>query len=148
MNKPTCLCLVALICMGSALAGCNNAPAKSSARIVVPAKPPTCDILRNYTQQDRTTFGPPLSYTAAAGDLSSAECLLRTGSDADATAPTGMTPLIAAIKKGHSEMVRLLLRYGANPNKRSQTGEKPLDAAYAKRNRTIIQMLKNAGATS
>lgn len=148
MNKRTNLCLISLICLGNMLSGCNNPPVNSAARVVAPTQAPACNILRNYTQQDRATFGPPLSYAATAGDLNSAECLLRTGVDANAADPVGMTPLVAAIKKGNSEMVRLLLHYGANPNKRSKIGGKPLDAAYVKRNQAIIQLLKSAGATS
>lgn len=147
MKNHLYLSLATLYVISSLLVGCNNIPAKSAVKPTAASKP-ACTILNHYTSQDMATFGPPLSYAANSGDLLAAECLLKTGSNANATDPTGATPLVAAIMKRNSEMVRLLLQYGANPNKGRRDGGKPLDIAYAKRHQTIIHLLKNAGATS
>ncbi|MBU0655146.1 MAG: ankyrin repeat domain-containing protein [Gammaproteobacteria bacterium] len=146
MKNHRHLSLATLFLTGGILVGCNNIPAKPAVKPSSASKP-ACTILDHYTPQDMATFGPPLSYAANSGDLLAAECLLKTGSDANATDPTGTTPLVAAIMKRNSEMVRLLLQYGANPNKGRRDGEKPLDIAHAKRHQTIIHLLKNAGAT-
>ena len=131
----------------SIVTGCLHTLPQPPVRYASVERQPACIILATYTPQDRATFGPPLSYAASSGDLGSADCLLKAGNDADATNPQGVTPLIAAIKKGDSEMVRLLLHHRASPNK-SSNGITPLEAAYTKRNQTVIGLLKHAGAST
>ena len=53
---------------------------------------------------------------AEAGDLTTAEDLLRRGVDVDATGPSGGTALWDAVHRGQIDMIRFLLDRGADPN--------------------------------
>ena len=83
------------------------------------------------------------------GDVAGVRDLLNNGADPN-TAPgpndKGMTALMFAAWKGHSEIVRLLARAGANVNAVSQTGATPLIYAANAGSQESVRILLNHGA--
>src|SRR5215217_4712547 len=61
------------------------------------------------------TTMPDLLSAALAGDAGSVRHLLEGGADVDVRGAWGVTPLMEAAGRGHTEVVKLLLEYGADP---------------------------------
>jgi uncharacterized lipoprotein YbaY len=84
---------------------------------------------------------------AARGNIAEVRRLLDNGTPVDGRqSGTGWTPLITAIRAGHTEVASLLLDRGANPNTAGVTGYTPLMAATQARNARAIQLLLLRGA--
>lgn len=58
----------------------------------------------------------PLCIAAAFGNLDIMSCLLENGDDINAAIRTGLTPLMLAVQKYHSNAVNYLLEQGADVN--------------------------------
>jgi len=54
-----------------------------------------------------------LYWAATSGNLATVRFLIKLGSDIDARAKNGLTPLGVALKHNHPEVVRLLKKHGA-----------------------------------
>ncbi len=92
------------------------------------------------------TLAKELGYAAGRGDRVAVEDLLEAGADVNAT-QVGRTPLIAAVRNGHSEIIDLLVGRGANVDGRDGDGRTALThAAIAGRERMLRALFKN-GAT-
>jgi len=120
----------------------------------------------SHTTQDRAVLGSQLSYAVSSGNLTLAKTLIFGGEDVNAPNPVGETPLIIAIKKGDSSMLRLLLKHGAQPNylatgtdscnrllDLASAGDTrfytlPLDIARKKGKQNIVRLLEQHGAKS
>lgn len=128
--------------------------------------PKTDQAKQSYTKKEQATFAPPLFYAVTSGNLTFVKELLFNGEDVNASNPKGETPLVIAIKKGDSAMLRLLLKHGAQPNyldvgtascnrirAKTSAGETrfytlPLDIARKKRKQNIVRLLIQYGAKS
>ncbi|EFJ15138.1 hypothetical protein SELMODRAFT_118824 [Selaginella moellendorffii] len=84
--------------------------------------------------------------TAARGDATELRELIRAGGDASYANPsTGLTPLIAAAKAGHSEVVRVLLNAGAPWNALDRSGRCAGDYAMDAGHQDCYDILLDAG---
>ena len=72
--------------------------------------------LRRRGPTNRANGFTPLLFAARSGDLESAQILLNAGADVNTTADDGMSALVLATVRAHTEMVTLLLERGADPN--------------------------------
>lgn len=154
--------VVLLISVLFSLSACSHTPNHSTEALE------TDQTKQNYsTEQNQTIVAPQLSYAIASGNLTLVKELLFNGEDVNAANPMGETPLVIAIKKGDSSMVRLLLKHGAQPNylemgtascdrilaKASSAGGTrfytlPLDIARIKGKQNIVRLLSQHGAKS
>jgi ankyrin repeat protein len=91
----------------------------------------------------------PFFYHVTSGDLEKVERSLATGSNVNATDPSGRsrTALIMATVAGNDEMVRLLLRFKAKPDMRDDGGNAALSYAAAGGHVEMAVALIKAGAT-
>lgn len=87
---------------------------------------------------------------AGAGDVAGLAEALDLGSDPDARGARGWTPLIAAARNGHIEVVDLLLGRGASPDRTNPNGTTPLmyakTHAFASGDFSVMDALLQAGA--
>jgi ankyrin repeat protein len=74
------------------------------------------------------------------------DSLLRHGANANATLPSGSTPLDTAAFGAATEAVSVLLKNSANPNLTGRNGTLPLEDASLKGYDTIVAMLLDHGA--
>ena len=56
------------------------------------------------------------------------------------------TPLLLAVRNGHTDIVRLLIAGGANPNKACHEGKTPLYYSVHNGDANVVKMLLDAGA--
>ena len=140
------------------LSACSHTTGSSSAE-AIPITP------QDITDQDPAILGSQLSYAVSSSNLTLAKVLIFNGEDVNSTNPAGETPLVIAINKGDSSMVRLLLKHGAQPNfldigtascKRllakasadTRFYNLPLDIARNKGKQNIVRLLTQHGAKS
>jgi len=72
--------------------------------------------------------------------------LLRRGATANASLPSGLTPLDAAAGAGAAQVVKVLLENGADPNLMGGNGATPLEDASLKGFDTVASLLLDHGA--
>lgn len=72
--------------------------------------------------------------------------LLKSGFGVNEQTPLGDTPLCAAIKSGHGEIVEMLLLHGADPNKPGRDGQPPVALASLRRSQDVLPALLKSGA--
>ena len=82
------------------------------------------------------------------GEANAAEVkrLLMRGVSPNVKDRRGMTPLIAAAKKGNKDMVQMLLDRGAEPNMIDKHGKTPLIVAVRHSHKDVAKLLLNRGA--
>ncbi len=98
-----------------------------------------------YSQKnDSSALPPDLIDAAGRGDLSHARELLNKGAEVNEKRHDGVSALMLASGRGHSEIVKLLLARGAGVN--SGTGHTALMLAANQGYTEIVKMLLNAGA--
>ena len=66
--------------------------------------------------------GCPLCQPTIEGDLAKVRRMLTLGADPNASSKTGITALMAATDKGHTEIVEILIAAGANPDAALKVG--------------------------
>ncbi|RYP56140.1 hypothetical protein DL771_012085 [Monosporascus sp. 5C6A] len=88
-----------------------------------------------------------LRWAVETGDVEMVKLLLDRGADVAVTNQDGWTPLIAASKKGHIDVVRLLLATnGVNADLMdSESGQTPLSWAAANGYEAVVQLLLDTG---
>jgi len=74
--------------------------------------------------------------------------LIKAGADLNSPSENGTTPLIAAARGGHREVIELLLKNKADPARTLQSGETALDVALKNQNTDIADLLRQAGGKS
>jgi len=86
-------------------------------------------------------------YRAAdAGDVGRINEVLAAGNvDVNTLDSKGRSPLILAISRGHTEIVKALLAHGADPTKADGHGVTPKAAAYQRGSFEITRALERAG---
>ena len=89
----------------------------------------------------------PLHAAAAGGSVESAEVLLASGANVNATQRGGWTALHAAAQSGNLELTRMLLAHGADPALRAENNQAALDLALLGGKAEIAQLLEAQGAT-
>lgn len=88
------------------------------------------------------------SSEAEKNSLNIIKLLLNAGVDIDIRDSFGgNTPLIYAIEKKYTEVVKLLIEYGADVNYENKKGKKPLNYAISSGKNEIIKLLVDNGAT-
>jgi ankyrin repeat protein len=93
-----------------------------------------------------------LIQAAAAGDTSKVLQLLNSGANVndaferDDSELSGMTALMAASSRGHSELVQLLIKRGANVNLKHYSGTTALMSAAGSGDESTVKALLDAGA--
>lgn len=80
------------------------------------------------------------------GDLSAAKKAIAAGANVNAMSGNGISAIMYAAGKGHTDIVRLLLKAGANPNLAGTTNITPLMCAAMYGRHDAVQMLLAAGA--
>lgn len=95
-----------------------------------------------------TTDAGPAARAAAEGDLARLEELVAVSGDVEDPSPTGYTPLMAAARNGHTEVVRWLLARGADPNAVNYGGVDVYWQATEGGHRDVQELLLAAGADS
>jgi ankyrin repeat protein len=92
--------------------------------------------------------GTALSWAAFYGNVPALQVLLTAGSDPNAKAKGGMTPLMDAVigGGGHPDAVAQLIKAGVAVNAQSDLGETALFCAVPYANSEIVRMLLAAGA--
>jgi hypothetical protein len=90
----------------------------------------------------------PLAAAAADDNVAEARRLLRAGHLVDDVGPDGLTPLIAATRRGAVNALRLLLAEGADPNlpDNRATGWPPVKHAVHSQQLAALRALLEAGA--
>ena len=83
---------------------------------------------------------------AAGGDVSALKKALAGGADPNARGKRGWTPLMYAVNKGYTLLVRPLLEAGAKPNLRAADGATALFIAAVHGHSEIIELLMKWGA--
>ena len=85
---------------------------------------------------------------AEAGNIEAVKQHLAAGTDVNAKAGVGWTPLHAAAHKGHKEVTALLIAKGADVNAKYIVGDTPLDMANGKtaNGKEIADLLRKHGA--
>jgi cytochrome c len=61
-------------------------------------------------------MAPPLYHAVIGAKLEAAKLLIERGADVNAPSKLGDAPLVPAVGKRNTELIKLLLNYGANPN--------------------------------
>jgi ankyrin repeat protein len=87
----------------------------------------------------------PLLFAARAGEIQSAELLLRAGADIEEAAPTGASPLVLAAHSDQGAFAAFLLDWGANPDS-DGGGYTALHAAVLRGNLDLVKALLRHGA--
>ncbi len=80
------------------------------------------------------------------GDLSAAKKAIAAGANVNAMSGNGISAIMYAAGKGHTDVVRFLLKSGANPNLAGTTNITPLMCAAMYGRHDVVQMLLAAGA--
>jgi ankyrin repeat protein len=107
----------------------------------------TCQQSKNSANKVRE-----LIHAAAAGDSSKVLQLLNSGVNVNAAFErddselSGMTALMAASSRGHSELVQLLIKRGANVNLKHYSGTTALMSAAGSGDESTVKALLDAGA--
>ena len=83
---------------------------------------------------------------AEKGDLKKAKEAITQGANINVLNKDKWTPLMLAIRGGHSDVIKLLLNKGANLNIKGESGMTPLHIACAIRSEEIIKLLLDKGA--
>jgi ankyrin repeat protein len=84
---------------------------------------------------------------AGEGDMAATQLFIAAGMRPNVYDRAGQTPLIAAVRQGHADVVRLLLDQGADANARDrQFDATVLNWAVRRDNQTILKMLLAKGA--
>jgi ankyrin repeat protein len=89
---------------------------------------------------------PALVAAAVGGRKAMTELLLARGADPNSKVPNYGTPLMAAVRASHIEVVRVLLDHGALPNEGIPTNETALHIASTKGNVDLARLLLDKGA--
>lgn len=89
-----------------------------------------------------------LQTAAGQGEKELVEALLQRGAKTDLPNEKGVPPLLRAVEKGHTEVVRILLRHKPkiDPNPRDKHGKTPLMLAAFNGYNKIIELLLQYGA--
>ncbi|WP_428898000.1 Ankyrin repeat [Parelusimicrobium proximum] len=97
-----------------------------------------------------TSRGETLLITAAAaGNIDAFQLLLSRSADVNKPASTtGDTPVMAALKKNHRDMVVLLIQAGADLNMENKYGQTPLLLGIATRDASLVRILISRGAVT
>ena len=77
-----------------------------------------------------------------------AQMLIKAGADVNAASDNGTTPLIAAARGGHMQIVKALLAAKADVAKATENGETAVDVALKNKNTDIADLLRQAGGRS
>lgn len=80
------------------------------------------------------------------GDLAATKKAIAAGANVNAMSGNGISAIMYAAGKGHTDIVRLLLKAGANPNLAGTTNITPLMCAAMYGRHDAVQMLLAAGA--
>ena len=75
------------------------------------------------------TGATPVSVAASLGFVEGVEALVKAGGRIDVTNASGETPLIAAVHRRDSALIRLLMKNGANPDRSDNSGRSARDYA-------------------
>ncbi|GMM93521.1 ankyrin repeat domain-containing protein [Qipengyuania sp. MTN3-11] len=87
----------------------------------------------------------PLQLAADLGFIDGAEALLKAGARVDVTNVAGETPLISAVHRRDTAMIRLLLKNGANPERTDNSGRSARDyAMLATANAQLLEAFDSA----
>jgi len=81
----------------------------------------------------------PLHYAADFGHVEVVDYLIGKGADVDARDKHDITPLLAAVFEGHTEVVRLMLANGARKDMPAPGGRSILDAADKEEIKMLLQ---------
>lgn len=99
------------------------------------------------SEQKKTPNGLPLLIAASSDDVNEADNLLKAGANANQYLNTGVTPLLAAAAKGHTDMAKLLLEYKANiEGAKVRSGVTPLYTAVLNGHQEMVALLGKSGA--
>ncbi|WP_422135591.1 MULTISPECIES: ankyrin repeat domain-containing protein [unclassified Endozoicomonas] len=104
---------------------------------------------QNTNESHPDTFFPDWTFYDACydGDLDQLERSLADGVNVNAVMVKGLTALMVASIRGHTDVVERLINAGANPNAaRTLDGTSPLFLAALKGNADCLEILINAGA--
>jgi ankyrin repeat protein len=110
------------------------------------------DVAGAYQRSNKSTKVRELINAAAAGETSKVLQILNSGVTVNATFPrddselSGMTALIAAASRGHSDLVGVLLKRGATVDLKHYSGETALMFAAQGGDKSTIEALLRAGA--
>ena len=86
----------------------------------------------------------PIVEAAYNGQTKAISLLLKKGADPNRTEHVGVTPLIAAVSRGHADVVHLLIEWHADLNRYGDPGT-ALEVARQNGREDIVQMLRQAG---
>ncbi|MGD8242926.1 MAG: ankyrin repeat domain-containing protein, partial [Desulfobacterales bacterium] len=92
------------------------------------------------------THRPLIVLAAAAGDPDLVRLMLTRGADANGPVDSAYTPLMAAVRRGHTAVAAVLLEHGAPPDAPRYTSATPLMAAAQNDDLATLQVLLAAGA--
>jgi len=94
-----------------------------------------------------TAKAPDISIHEAAegGNIEAVKQHLAAGTDVNAKADGGVTPLYVAALWGHNEVAELLIAKGAEVNAQSDGGNTPLDGAIMHNHTETIDLLRKHG---
>ena len=90
--------------------------------------------------------GPQIVEAASTGDAIKVTALIDTGTDVNTRSEFGVTPLMAASAKGHTDVVRVLLAQGADVSLKDKQGLTARTYAMNSSRKEIVEMLDAAGA--
>jgi len=93
-------------------------------------------------ERTQTRLNKQLLDAAEKGDLEKVKGALNDGADVNATSTNGYTPLMWAVMRERTDVVKLLIDKGANVNAKNDNGTSVLK--FAKDN--MVPMLRKAGA--
>ena len=107
------------------MVGCGESQKSALSSEARPVEP----VAKAATPEPQTAKAPDISIHRAAeeGNLEAVKQHLAAGTDVDAKAAGGWTPLQLAALMNHKEIVELLIAKGADVNAKNYSGETPLD---------------------
>lgn len=89
----------------------------------------------------------PIQLAVTLGYLEGVEALIKAGAQIEVTNNAGETPLVAAVHRRDTPLIRLLLEKGANPDRSDNSGRTARDyAALMTGNSTILAEFERADA--